>query len=160
MSNCTRCGRPADYENLELGYAYCERCEDDFQASMREQFPYGQCHTCGCRYEKYEQPCESCYGLGVKPVLAADGVGVEWATCAVCENTGSVSVVDGLHEEALCGLREPWMEAVWCSLGRMPTQDDVLGWFIENQARREHDLALASLNAAARRDGAEVDIPF
>jgi len=53
MFNCYRCGRLADI-TIEDGSAVCERCEDDYQAAMRETYPYGQCQQCGAEYRPVE----------------------------------------------------------------------------------------------------------
>jgi hypothetical protein len=161
ISRCTRCGTGLDYPVYDpaADFAYCDRCEDAFQASMREQFPHGQCPTCGCKYDLYDKACERCYGLGEKPVVS--GIGVTWEPCRDCHGYGSFKVADGLHEETLCGLREDWEEAMWCRLGRMPTREDVLGWAIENEARRETEAARMVNRLAGWRVVDEVDdIPF
>jgi len=56
MERCTRCGGPVDERgvtNDEQGYAYCETCENDFQAAMRERYPFGQCWQCGAEYKQF-----------------------------------------------------------------------------------------------------------
>jgi hypothetical protein len=35
---------------VEEGSAICYACEDDFQAFLRERYPWGQCQTCGAEY--------------------------------------------------------------------------------------------------------------
>jgi DNA-directed RNA polymerase subunit RPC12/RpoP len=55
MAHCTRCGRFVDEDdggvvNEEQGYAYCPRCEADYQKSLAEEYPYGQCQECGAPY--------------------------------------------------------------------------------------------------------------
>jgi hypothetical protein len=49
---CYRCGKPAEYE-IEDGSVVCDECEDSYQAFLREQYPFGQCQTCGQEYRPW-----------------------------------------------------------------------------------------------------------
>jgi hydrogenase maturation factor HypF (carbamoyltransferase family) len=51
MKNCYRCGAPGEIE-IEDGSAICEACEDQFQAAMRAEYPFGQCGECGAKYQQ------------------------------------------------------------------------------------------------------------
>jgi len=38
--------------NDEQGYAYCSECEDAYQASLRAEYPFGQCQECGAAFRQ------------------------------------------------------------------------------------------------------------
>lgn len=47
---CTRCGNDLGSDaniNEDEGYAYCGSCENSYQQSLRDEYPYGQCQECG-----------------------------------------------------------------------------------------------------------------
>jgi hypothetical protein len=47
---CGRCGAPSTVGDDEGGWAMCDRCEADYQASLDAQYPHGFCHQCGAAY--------------------------------------------------------------------------------------------------------------
>lgn len=105
---CVRCGHRVGEDgnvNLDLGYAYCATCEQAYQESLAIQFPHGQCQTCGCTYRPFEVPCRTCVAIGEVLVRPHDPFNPQWADCGKCSGTGTVTVIDGFHEETLCGLR-------------------------------------------------------
>ena len=84
---CDRCGKYVVVSG-QVDYANCEDCEQDYQDALAEQYPLGQCYTCGAEYRKIT--CKH----GTKVIIASHEEGgcdqwrdseyIEW--CKECTN--------------------------------------------------------------------------
>lgn len=149
ITRCASCGEELDYpvdprDQNEMHLIHCDRCNDRFEESMRADYPFGQCPRCGARYAEYTIPCGRCGSLGEILVEPHDVLNPQWSNCPNCGASGEVIIVDGPHEETICGLREYYFPT--------PTHADVL----ESAAyRAERDVQWAE-----RLKAYPNDIPF
>jgi hypothetical protein len=70
MKTCYRCGSPDTVLVIDDGdSAICGPCEDNFQAAMRAEYPFGQCGQCGAAGQPWI--CQQ----GVEHILTAHSEG-------------------------------------------------------------------------------------
>ena len=110
MDYCTRCGGPVDDRgvvNEDQGYAYCESCENDYQRSLQERYPHGQCWQCGAEYREW-----TC-AFGTVHTVAAHSEGgcSQWRDRGWAPDAGGPYCPEGCYQPGLWTVGDMWAMA-------------------------------------------------